>query len=238
MCVLSVTASLLDMLVHSFDGHRNGFPECNCRLANFHRNLELGTKAVNHNLKVQLAHTRNYRFLGFLVVLCVERRVFVNQAPKSLAQLVLVLLVGRLNLELDYWLGDMYRFKVKREFLVAKGVAGLCVFHADQCNYFASTSLGNFLTFLSLDAENTTNAFGLALRRVVNRHSACELARKDSDESLLTYIGVVYELECQSRELFAVERLAAVCLFTVVQVGADNSANINRRRQIIDNCVE
>ena len=139
------------------------------RLADARLDAELALQAVDDDLEVQLAHAGDDHLPGLLVGLDAERRVLGHQLLQAVAELLLVALRLRLDRQRDDRLREVHRFEDDRLLLVAERIAGADLLQADRRGDVAGVDLLDFLTLVGVHLQEAADAFGLALRRVVDR---------------------------------------------------------------------
>ena len=120
----------------------------------------------------------------------------------------------------------------------AQGVAGLRKLEANQRNDITRPGFGNFLPFLRMDLHDAANALVFFLRRIEDLHPASQSAGENPCKGLLSNVRIMDQFECESRKRFFRRRMACMEFFRIVQVGTGYSAFINRRREVIGDCVE
>ena len=129
-------------------------------------------------------------------------------------------------------------FQHQRCLFVTQSVACTGIFHAYQGHNLARTGFGDLLALLGLDAEDATHTLALGFVGVIHAHAVHQLAAEDTDEGLLTDVGVVDELEGQGGERLVLRGVALAGLFLVVRIVSDDGAEVLGRGQVIDDGVE
>ena len=236
---LALAAGLLGVLVVALEWCGDGLAERHRRRTHRDRHLELFFQAVHNDFQMQLAHARNDGLFGLFVEMGAERRVFVAKFGQSLTKFVAVFLIVQIDFHFDNRRRYVDGFQQDRLFVfLTKGVARLGVFHAHESNDFARASLGDFLAFLRLDAENAAHTLAFHLIGVVNAHAVHQLAAKDADEGLLAHIRVVDKFKGQSGKRFIFRGVALVSLLLIGGVVRDDGTQVIRRRQVIHDGVQ
>ena len=122
--------------------------------------------------------------------------------------------------------------------LVAECVAGLGFLQADEGNDVACYGFFDFNAVFCFDFEDTADTLLLALVGVFEGHTGFDDALEYAGEHLLTYEGVVDELECQSRNGCVCGRFYDDGLALVVGILAVNIGKVERRGEVVNNGVK
>ena len=96
----------------------------------------------------------------------------------------------------------------------------------------------DLFALVGVHLDQTADALFLALSNVVDRIASVEFTRVDADEAQLTHEWIGHDLEDQRRKRLAVFRLAHDDLFRVINRMTPHRRNVERRRQIIADCIE
>ena len=168
-----------------------------------------------------------------------EGRVLGLQLAQALAQLLLVGLGARLDRERDDRLGEDHRLEHDRLLLVADRVARRDAAEADGGGDVARVDFLDLLALVRVHLEETADALGLALGRVVDHRARGHHARVDADEGELADERVGHDLERERGERRLVGRRALdLGLLGLARVEADDrrecpaaTAGSRRRRR-------
>ena len=190
------------------DGLGDGFAVGHLRLADVGVDLELAQHAIDEHLEVQLAHAAHDGLAGLFVGVDAEGRVFVGQRAERLGHLVLIDLGLGLDGDVDHGLGEDHLFEDDRLLVVAEGVAGLRVLHADGGDDVAGVDAVDVLARVGVHLEQAAETLFLAGAGVEHLVALVERAGVDAEVGEPTDVGVAHDLERQRREGLVVGRLA------------------------------
>ena len=96
----------------------------------------------------------------------------------------------------------------------------------------------DFLALVGVHLQQTAHALALVLARVVDVRARLENARVHAEERQLTDERIGRNLERQSRERRVVFYFARFLVRVVVRRVAFDRGHFDRRRQVVDDCVE
>ena len=122
--------------------------------------------------------------------------------------------------------------------LIAQGVTGGGVLEADHRVDVAGYGLVYRVLLVGVHLEELSDALLLALGCVEHLSARIDTTRVHADEGQLAEERVSSDLEGESRERLFLARLASDLYFFVTELVADDLADVQRVRQVIDDCVE
>ena len=237
MTVLATATGLLGELAFGvFDHGADRFAVGHLRTTDGSFHIELTTHTVDENFEVEFAHTGNNRLAGFFVGTHAERRIFASKTAQGESHLFLVSLGLGFDGLADHRFREFHAFEDDRLGHIAERVARGHVLQTDGSGDIAGFRFGDFLTFVGVHLQQTTNTFLLVLHGVQNGFAGLKNAGVDAQEGELADIRVGHDLEGERGERSIVAGFAGD--FVVVEVKARNRRNVNRRRQQFDDAVE
>ena len=187
---------------------------------------------------MQLAHAGDDRLTGLFVGVNLEGRVFFGQLLDRGAQLLLVGLRLRLDRDLDDWGRERHRLKDDRLLLVGERLARGRVLEAHHGDDLAGADRRDLLTLVGVHLVDLADPLLAALGHVEDHGAGLEPARVDAHERQLAEVRVRGDLEGQAGERLGLAGLAGVLDRLVFGVVALDRADVDRRRQEVDHCVE
>ena len=177
---------------------------------------------------MQFAHTGNNGLAGLFVSAHTERGVFLSQAVQSNTHLFLVSLGLRLNSLRNHRFRELHAFQNNRRTHFTKRVTRSDFFQTNSRSDITGFSFLDFLTFVCVHLQQTTDTFLLVLDGVQHRFTRNKLPGVDTQEGQLTHIRVRHNLERQSGARSVI--IGFACHFIAVHIHTLNRRNINRRR--------
>src|SRR5690606_38543841 len=169
VAVLTATAGLLDELAFDFlAGLAYGFAVGDLWLADVGFNAELAAHAIDQNLEVKLAHTRNDRLAGFFIAADTEGRIFLGEARQRDTHFFLVGFGLGFDGLRNHGLGE---FHALEQDVLADVAQGFTRGHVFQAHHGGDVARQNFLDFgavVSMHLQDAADALFLALDRVVH----------------------------------------------------------------------
>src|SRR5712691_2622850 len=239
VAVLAAAAGLLDIAAVAVRRTRQGLLVRDLRLADRRLDVELALQPVDDDLEVQLAHAVDDDLAGLPIGLHAEGRILGHQLLEADAELLLVDLGLRLDRERDDRLGEVHRLEDDRVVLVAERVARGDALHADGRGDVAGVHLFDVLALVRVHLQETADALGALLGRVVDAVAGRQHARVDAEEGELADERVGHDLERQRRKRRLVGcRALNEGLFLLVRIEADDGRDVEGRRQEVDDRVE
>ena len=237
VAVLAVAAGLADELGVGRGRVEDGFAVGDFGLAGVGFDLELADQTVHDDLEVKFAHAGDDGLAGFGVAVDREGRVFVGERGERGKEFV----AGRGALGLDcngdHGVGERHGLEDDLVPFVADGVAGGAVLEADAGGDVAAVDHVAFLTGIGVHLEQTSETFAAAGSGIDDRCAFFRHAGIDADERELADVRVVHDLEDQRGKRLIVAAVTGDGRFGI-RVGAFGLPDIDRGRQIIDDCVE
>ena len=208
VAVLAAAARLLRILHFAVSRARQRFLVGDLRLADGRFDAELALQPVDDDFKMQFAHAGDDDLAGLLVGLNIERRIFGHQLLQADAELLLVGLGLRLDGERDDGLREVHRLEHDRLFLVAQRVAGRDALQADSRGDVTRVDFLDFLALVRVHLQQSADALGALLGRVVDGRARGEHAGIHAEERELPDERVSHDLECERGERRVVFRRA------------------------------
>ena len=224
---------------------RQCFLVSDLRLADRGLDAELALQAVDDDLQMELAHTRDDDLAGLLVGLHLEGRVFGHQLLEADPELFLIGLGLRLDGERNDGLRKIHRLEHDRMLLVAERVAGRDALQADRRRDVACVHVLDFLALVRVHFQEAADALAALLGGVVDARPRGQHARIHAEERELTDERVGHDLERQRRKRRLVlgrtldqHRLRVLRVGLLVRVDPDDRRHVERRRQEVHDGVE
>src|SRR5437868_1359326 len=166
MAVLTATAALANELALALRCAANRFAVCDLRFADIGIDTKLSLQAINNDLEMEFAHSRDERLSCLLIGTDFEGRIFLSEASKSDTELILILTRLGLDRHCDNGSWKLHRFENNR-----------MVLHTDRiaCSHILETAYGNDLAcvcviyifpLVGVHPHDATNALFAPLCRV------------------------------------------------------------------------
>ena len=150
-------------------------------LAHVAVNVELATQTVDDDLEVQLAHAGDDGLTGLLVGVDLEGRVLLGELGEANGHLVLLGLGLGLDGDVDDGVGELDGLEDDRVGLVAEGVTGGGVLHADAGDDVAGGALLTVNALVGVHLEDAAQTLAVVLDGVVDVGTSLGLTRVDAD---------------------------------------------------------
>ena len=187
---------------------------------------------------MEFAHALEKGLAGFLIGRHAERRIFRSELRKCHAQLFLVGLRLRLDRDFDNRLREFHLFKDDRMIGIAQRIAGTRFLQTSKRHDIASECFLDVFAVVRMHQQHAADALFALLGRVDRAGAAGQRARIDTAERDGADEWIVHDFEGEQRHRRVVLRLTNDFFAFLVRVDALNRGNVERRRQIVDNCVE
>ena len=237
VAVLALAAGLADEPAVAVGWAADGLAIRHLRPADVRRDLELADHPVHQDVEMQLAHPGDERLAALGIGLDPERGVFLGEPLQGDAQLVLVGLGLRLDLDLDDRLGERHGLEDHRVVGVGQRVAGVRLLEPDGRGDIARVDLLDLFAVIRVHLEDATDPLLAILGGVVDVRARLERAGVDPEEDQLADERVGRDLERQCAEGLAVVD-GAQDLGVGARVLADDRRNVERRGQEVHDRVE
>src|SRR5690606_28100480 len=207
VAVLTLSSGLLDVLVLCLRGSKNSLSVCNLRLANLRVDAEFSLHSVDHDLEMELAHSRDKSLASLWIGSDLEGWIFVRKLSERSTHLLLVRFGLRLDLERDHRLDELDRLEDDRIVLVAERVRGERFLEAHGCGNLSRKHLVYLLSIVRLKAHDSGEPLLLARSRVVYIRTGLYASRIYAEERELSDERVVLKLECKRAERIGIGRM-------------------------------
>src|SRR5699024_2219454 len=205
-------------------------------LADVGIHIEFAAQAVDEDLEVEFAHAGNDGLAGLFITAHSKGRVFLGQTRQRDTHFFLVGLgLGLDGLRNDR-LGELHALKKNVRIQIAKGFTRCDVFQTHDGSNIACVDFLDLVAAVGVHLQNATNAFALALGRVVHGVARTEHTGINPHKRELTDVGVGHQLEGQGGKLAGVIGFARDGLFVVINTL--NSGNVDGRGQVIDHGIQ
>ena len=199
--------------------------------------LEFTLHPVDQNVEVKFAHTSDDGLAAFLIRGDAEGWIFGRQLAQRDAQLFLVALGLWLDGELDDRLGELHGVEDHRLELVTQRLAGDHVLQANEGHDVAGATGVNVLRVPCVHLNDSAKSLFTLLVGVHHGITLVNAARVDAGKGVGAVLGR-HQLEGERCERLVIGRRTHDFFVCVAHALALNGRNVDRRRQVVDDCVE
>ena len=186
---------------------------------------------------MEFSHSGDDSLTGFFIGVSLESRVFFRQLRESDTHFFLSGLCLRLDGDFNYRIREFHGFQNNLMLFITQGISCRCIFQTNCSRDISGVNFGNFFSFVSVHLQDSSDSLLLSLCGVVHIGTGVQGSGVYAEESQLTYKRVCHDFKRQSGEWSLVIRGTFFFLFRT-RNNTLNRWNIQRRRHIVNNCVQ